>query len=58
MMFIPETSGVELPQTMEELSAHYRNKHWTIRRNVSDVNVRQKSEVLVNKDEKTDKYVS
>ena len=58
MMFIPETSGVELPQTMEELSTHNRNKHLTIRRYVSDVNDRQKSEVLANKDEKKDKSVS
>ena len=47
MMYIPETSGIELPQTMDELSAHYTNKHWTIRRNVSDVNAQQKREVLV-----------
>ena len=47
MMYIPETSGVELPQTMDELSAHYTNKHWTIRRNVSDANTQQKREVLV-----------
>ena len=32
MFFIPETSGVELPQNMEELSLFYKmNKHIAIR---------------------------
>lgn len=48
---VPETNGVELPQTIEELSMHYKNKKWTIQINNSDGITRQTNERLLNSDQ-------